>query len=826
LIKFLKNNKAGIKKAYDSFFEWAAGKEFFPDNVISQKYTQKVLIEIQKRSLADQVILLSWNMEDEKFKIYGISPVNDKIKIGSRLLKLLIKKLYIEKKILYWDDLWEDELIRNSLKKVNLQTIIISPLSISKYFIDILIIIDYSEWSATNQVTNFISYVSSVLALAVHNNRLYNELVAKNSELREWTRNVEERIEEGAKKLVEKEAKYQALFEGANDGIVVHDKNGKIIEANRVACVLFGVDKSNLIGSSINRFVESSYLQQHKSFFDQVLKGEKVMPLETVMRKEDGSIFHAELSSRGVQFQGRDTIQTFIRDITLRKNLENSLRESKEKYRSFIESSLVGVFIMRNGLIQFVNSRFGEITGYNKDELIDYCFYDLVVPEEKEVVTRREEEKERGERISDHYQTRLVNKSGEEIWIEIHSRRVVLDGRAAILGNVIDITQRKKLEIQLLETKKLDSIGTLAGGIAHDFNNLLGGILGYASLILSEISKDHPFYNDIKAIADTTKKAAELTNRLLAFARGGKYQVTNIDINRMIRDIVVILSHTLDRSIELKTNLATDLKEVKGDSQQIHQAILNICLNASEAMTGGGVITIETSNVKIKNSTDLEHLELTSGDYVKISVSDTGIGMDEDTKSRIFEPFFTTKSTGEGSGLGMSMVYGIVKNHGGAVTVDSEYGKGTKITIFLPGLMRVKEKFKKETVVKKERKQPGKILMVDDEKIIREVGRRMLEKGGFEVILAEDGERAIEIYKKNKGEIDLVILDLIMPKLSGKETYNRLKSIDSQIRVIFTSGYRRKDRPELFYLDETHFIQKPFQTELLLKKVKDLLQIE
>jgi len=806
-----------------SFLEWTAGKDLFSNTIDLSARIQKLLVEIQKRCLAEQVILLNWETRKKGCKVLGISPFGEKPIMHPRLQMNLIKKCSEKNQILVWEDFWNDAFIREMLKDSRFKTLLISPLHMDQDIVDALLIVNYSGSGIPTRIIDFISFISSVLALSVQNSRLYSELKQKDAELKEWTAHVEERIDLGTKRLLEKEFQYHVLFEGANDGIIVHDKDGRIIETNRVACHLLSYEKKDLLNMNWDQLVASDSYKQEAVFFEKVAKKERVKSLETILRKSKGSTFQAELSSQRVRFRGKEAIQTFIRDISVRKALEESLRESKEKYRIFVESSLVGVFIIQNGVIQFVNSMFETMMGHTKNELLDKNFFNLIDSEDRKAIMNREKRRERGEGGSDHYEVMFLEKGEGKFWGEVHVCRIILDGKPAVLGNVIDITQRKLLESQLIETQKMESIGTLAGGIAHDFNNILGGILGYASLLLSDMSVDHPFYADINAIAETTKRAADLTNQLLAFARGGKYQVTCIDMNRVVEEVVSILVAVKDVSVNIDTELETNLWSVLGDYRQVHQAILNICMNAVEAMPKGGKLIIETASEKLDESFAQTKLGVMAGDFVRISAMDTGTGMDDNTKTRMFEPFFTTKPTGEGTGFGLAMVYGVIKNHDGAILVDSKVGAGTRVSVYLPRYIESEKPIVKSRML--DLKESYSVLLVDDEEIIRQVARRMLEKGGFEVRLATNGKEAVDIYEKNIDSIDIVLLDLIMPKMGGKETYRRLKEINPDVRVVFTSGYGTQDRPELRHLDDASFIQKPFQTEILIQKVRNKLGV-
>ena len=829
LRKDRKKEESSSTRGVSYFPGWETGTDVFSLDADPEKRTQKLLVEIQKRSLADQVLLLSWDRQEEGCQVLGISPEEEDPLVSPATRLQLMERVSEGKRTFFEKDFSEYPLLQEALQDSGIRTLFVSSLTIQPDLVDVLVIVNYSPTGEISRMMEFVSFASSVLAVSVQNVRLYAELKKKREELKAWVDHVEVRIEEGTKQLLEKEFQYYTLFEGANDGIIVHDASGKIREANRVACLLLGCEKKELLTLGWDQLVLSERLPGQRTFFKEVFKGEKVAPLETILRKKNGSTFHAELSSRKVRFRGENAIQSFVRDVSKRKVLEETLRESREKYRILVESSLVGVFIIQKGIIQFVNTLFEEMTGYTKTELFSRSYFDLIAPEDRSMVMSRETQREKGEDVPDRYEFRFLTKGGERRWAEARFRRVLLEGRSTVLVNVIDITQRKLLETQLLETRKMESIGTLAGGIAHDFNNLLGGILGYASLLLDDLPKDSPYYDDIHTIAETAKRGATLTNRLLAFARGGKYQITMIDMNRVVQDVVAILFQEVDRSVAIETALAEDVWPVKGDSKQVHQTILNIGLNARDAMPEGGRLMIETANVNLEESFARARLGVAPGAYVCVSISDTGVGMDEKVRTRIFEPFFTMKPMNKGKGLGLAVVYGVVKNHGGGVWVDSELGKGTTLSVFFPRFVEEQEEEgvaerKPAVDVPRSTQKGRRILLVDDEEVIRQVGRRMLEKGGFEVMLARNGAEAVEIYENNRDTVDLVVLDWIMPKMGGKQTYKRLREIDPRVRVVFTSGYSLQDQSNLLKTGRGDFVQKPFQTEVFIQTVRSSLE--
>lgn len=821
-IFFKKGKDASFEKDQSlSFIAWGVGQDFYADAVHPEQRTQKLLSEIQRRTLADQALIAGSNFDTETLEILYCAPPKEPSLIQPDVIRLLLEKVFVENKILDLNEFADIDPVVRYLKDSQVSSILICPLNIHEKTIEALIVVNYYE-GHDNRMQEFIQFVSATLAVSLQNTGLYAILHDKEEEISDWSEQVGQRIETDAKQFLEKEFQYYNLFEEAPYGIIVHSIEGRILEANQAARQILGYDKKGLLEKKWSDLVEEDLDVRLNTFFADILRTQKAGTLEISFIKKDGTQFWADLCSQRVRLHGKIALETFIRDISQQKVREAELQDKQNKYEVFVESSLVGAYVIQNGRIHFTNEKFEELCGFPKKELFDSEFIQLIAPEDRSMVLSREMRREKGDSVPDQYEIRFLKKDEERWWGEVRCRRIEVDGNPAILGNVIDVTQRKRLEVQLLESQKMESIGTLAGGIAHDFNNLLGGILGYASLLMSDMPKDHIYFEDIHTIAETAKKAADLTNRLLAFARGGKYQVTAIDSNRIVDDVVAILSRTVDRSIAIETHLVKNLWHIKGDSQQIHQAFLNICLNAIEAMPGGGKLMISTANVILDEAFAQAQMGGSPGDYVRITVSDTGIGMDEKTRRRIFEPFFTTKPAQAAKGLGLAMVYGIVKNHEGAVLVDSVLGSGSKFTLYFP-------KYTEEESPEPESGEPvlsakkGTVLLVDDEAVIRRVAKRMLERGNYEVISAKDGQEALAIYEERQKDIHLVLIDLIMPGMNGTETVEKLKKINPDIKVIYTSGYGLGDHPELQHHNVDMFIQKPFQTEILIEKVAQLL---
>jgi two-component system cell cycle sensor histidine kinase/response regulator CckA len=364
-------------------------------------------------------------------------------------------------------------------------------------------------------------------------------------------------------------------------------------------------------------------------------------------------------------------------------------------------------------------------------------------------------------------------------------------------------------------------LGTLARGIAHDFNNLLMGIQGRTSLMLMDTDFGHPYYEDLKGIEDIVRSAADMTKQLLGFARSGKYEVKPTDMNEVIQKSAQMFGRT-KREIKIHTKYQENIWSVEADPSQIEQVLLNLYINAWQAMPGGGDLYLQTDNLTLDESHSKPY-RLNPGKYVKISITDTGVGMDEAIRERIFEPFFTTKAMGRGMGLGLASVYGIIKNHDGIINVFSQRGEGTTFDIYLPA--SAKKVISGKTLQKKALKGAGTVLLVDDEDIIVSIWEKNLKTMGYDVITAKNGKEAIERYKENLARVDIVLLDMIMPEMGGGETYDRLKEINPNVRVLLSSGYSIEGQAsEILKRGCNGFIQKPFRMRLLLKKMKEILE--
>ena len=417
---------------------------------------------------------------------------------------------------------------------------------------------------------------------------------------------------------------------------------------------------------------------------------------------------------------------------------------------------------------------------------------------------------------------REVTKDGRSLWVNLTtSPRFDEHGRLiGLLGLGEDVTQRRELEGQLIQAQKMEAVGTLAGGIAHDFNNLLMGIQGTTSLLLLETPGDHPSRERLQAIEQYVAKAAAVTKQLLGFARGGRYEARPVDI----REVVAHTAHIFSRSrkdIEVRLKHDGETVSVEGDRGQLEQVFMNLFLNAGHAMAGGGVLSLGTEVANLGDEYAAP-LDLSAGRYVRISVSDTGSGIPAELQAKVFDPFFTTKAPGGGTGLGLASAYGIVRNHGGMIKVHSEEGKGTTFTILLPASERPVEA---AAPVSDEIPTGSEVvLLVDDEHHVLEVGEELLRSLGYSVVTAPNGRQALEVYRRRGPEIALVVLDMIMPGMGGGDTFDALRGIDPQVRVLLASGYSLDgEAGEILERGCAGFIQKPYTRGELARKLRSVL---
>ncbi|MBI4964285.1 MAG: PAS domain S-box protein [Desulfomonile tiedjei] len=635
--------------------------------------------------------------------------------------------------------------------------------------------------------------------------------------------------------LRESQKLYRDLVENANDIIYVTDADGYFVLMNPVGLRTTGYSLNEITSKHYLDLIPAEYKQQVEKFYGvQFVKGIPDTYYEVPIITKQGETAWIGQSVQLV-FEGEAVVgfQAICRDVTDRKIAEEALRESEERYRAVFNNAAAGINLSdREGRFLQVNSKSASMFGYTREELLRMSFFDITHPEDADVSRKHLLELVHGKKDFYGLEKRYVRKDGIVIWADIYVS-AIRDAKgeyAATLAVVVDITDRKRseqeresLREQLLQAQKMEAIGTLAGGIAHEFNNLLTVVSGYTELLLQERDARDPARADLQKIASAAISGAELVHKLRTFGRKAEYQFRPMNLNNEVKEVVKFLSKTISRTIEIQCNLAADLTAINADSAQMEQMFINLVLNSRDAMPEGGKLVVETGNVTLGKEYCSSHVGAKPGDYVMLKVADSGHGMDEATRKRIFEPFFTTRGLAERSGLGLAVVHGIVEKHGGHIDCESKPGEGTTFTIYLPVLTADEDQ---QELVEEAQIRAGTetLLLVDDEELITDLGKRMLTRAGYTVLTACSGKDAKDVFNANKDEISLVILDLSLPGIGGKQCLREIMEIDSRAKVLIASGYTDlQKKEELIEAGARGFITKPFSMPHLLGQVREIL---
>lgn len=511
-----------------------------------------------------------------------------------------------------------------------------------------------------------------------------------------------------------------------------------------------------------------------------------------------------------------------------RKTAEQRLRESEERYRSLVENINVGILVVQDRKIVYANPSVPRYLGIATGRIRpDDDPFRYIHPEDREMVLHRHLKRLREEKVPELYSFRVLDAGGRVKWIEVSGTRIEWMGRAATLNFFMDITdrihseeERRNLEAQLIRAQKMEAVGTLAGGIAHDFNNLMMAVQGNISLMLYDIDSAHPHYEFLRNIEKQIVSGTRLTTQLLGYARKGQYHVQNFDLNTLIAEVAETFGRTR-KNITIHKDLPQEIHSLHADVGQIEQVLWNLLINASDAMAEGGDLYLRTRKVDHDAMTGRLYRPA-PGTYIELTVRDTGVGMDTETLDRIFDPFFTTKGLGRGTGLGLAAVFGIVKGHGGYIDVESRPARGACFRLYFPAAAgyRAPDAADEAAMVTGR----GLILLVEDEDTVLAVGAAMLRKLGYRVLEARDGQAAVAVFQRNPDRIDLVILDMIMPGMSGGEVYRRLKQIKADVKILISSGVDiTGEVSEILQDGGEGFIQKPYRMESLSEKVRQVL---
>jgi two-component system, cell cycle sensor histidine kinase and response regulator CckA len=654
-------------------------------------------------------------------------------------------------------------------------------------------------------------------------------------EAREYIAELEDKIDSFERLLNsinESDNEKGIILDSLSELITCYDKDLKILYVNKTAIETLGLNRDDVVGMRCPDVFKKFKLGipscdpciVKKSINDNALH-------EGMSRSSNGKYWLERvipvLSENGDNLKYLEVLF----DITKQKIAEEALRQSETKYRNLVEDMTVLVCTYdKDFKLQFVNEACADYFKTRLDELIEKNLLDFIPEENKQFVKIVILSLTLANPIHIH-EYKVVLNNNEIRWLKWTTRALFdKDGNLKMYQSIgEDITFRKKaeeeskkLELQLYHSQKMESIGRLAGGVAHDFNNILSAIMGFAELLKirhSDTSTSDGNAADI--IFKASQRAAGLTKQLLGFAREGKFNPIPLNVNEAVVETIKVTEKIFEKNIRIKFDFSSKINTIKADKNQIDQVLTNLIINAKDAMLSGGEIVFFTENVVLDKDQIKSFIGIKEGQYVKLSITDTGVGIPETIIEKIYDPFFTTKGEGKGTGLGLATVYGIVKNHGGYISVDSEVGMGTTFTIYFPAYDK---EIIKEEVLPEIINGDATILIVDDEEFIRDVTQKMLENLGYKVHIAKDGQEAMKILETQGSRIDLILLDLIMPEMDGKETYNALSKIRPDIKVLISSGYSKNGKAEEIINDGAiGFLQKPYDFQELSKAISDVL---
>lgn len=620
------------------------------------------------------------------------------------------------------------------------------------------------------------------------------------------------------------ENRYRNLVEQANDMVILLNQRGEFIFANKRFFEITKFQADEVWGKPFTSILhidndQNTQLLLENQFISPQEGKRFTIKLMTKFHEERMVEFSMTPIFVGEKITGNLAIG---RDVTDEINVLNALHESEEKYRSLVEHTLLGVMVIQNDLIVYANNSLCELFEVNIDTLQNTSLDNFIHPNDYVQLFEKLTSLAASPKEAIQFTIRVLTPFGKTKILDGWGTNISYLGKPAIQIAFVDVTEKKRLEEQLIQAQKMESIGQLASGIAHDFNNLLGSIYGAIEIIKrKQLRSGNELKKYIDILDSSAQRAAELTSQLLTFSRQRERNLKPLYLNNIVQEAMNILIRSLGKNIRFESALDKNVYPIEGDSSQLEQVILNLCINSRDAMPNGGVLKIETSNVDLSPRLAQQIHDARPGKYVCLTVSDTGVGMDQDTQRKIFEPFFTTKPIGKGTGLGLSIVYGIIKDHNGFIKLYSEVGRGTTFKIFFPATEKLP--LEESNAAPKEISRGNEtILIIDDEETLLDLTREILENLGYKIITARGALEGIETFRTKYSEIDLVILDMMMPEMTGREVFPILKSINPNVKVLLATGLSVGERvDELLAMGVTHLVSKPYSVDDLATQVRE-----
>lgn len=614
-----------------------------------------------------------------------------------------------------------------------------------------------------------------------------------------------------------------AVVEASPTGILLVDATGRIVMANQQIERIVGYPRADLIGRPLEALLPERSRAIHRDHVSHFGADPHPRQLGTgrdlYARHFTGRDVPVEVGLAPLEYEGRSYVLASVIDITERRAAEQAVKASAAYHRTILENIGDAIFIADpEGRYVYVNPRACELTGYGVEELLRLRVTDTYPPERRDEAAGHVSAVAAGRPIV--LERPLLRKDGRIVVVEANARPL---SAGQMLATVRDVTERRELEQKLLQAQKMEAVGRLAGGVAHDFNNMLTAIFGYTDLMSEDLPPDSPMRQDIAEVRKAAQRASGLTRQLLAFSRQQVLEPVVLNANDLIQDFEKMLGRMIGEDVQLRLALASDLGNVRADPGQIQQVLMNLVVNARDAMPTGGHLVIETANADLAEQYVELHQPVVPGRYVMLAVTDTGIGMSADIKTRIFEPFFTTKEKGKGTGLGLSTVYGIVKQSGGYVWVYSEPGRGTTFKIYMP---RVDAPAQAPSAPREATALTGTetILIAEDDEILRRLTKGLLEKAGYRVLEAENAALALAAARAHQGTIHLLLADVVMPGGSGRDLARQLAEFRPNIKVLYVSGYTDDAIVHHGMLEPgLNFLPKPFTPAALARRVREVL---
>jgi two-component system, cell cycle sensor histidine kinase and response regulator CckA len=644
-----------------------------------------------------------------------------------------------------------------------------------------------------------------------------------------------EEHERATQALRESEKQVRLLLDSTAEGIYGMDLRGECTFCNAASLRMLGYQEpSGLLGENMHVLIHHSkpdgtpYPESECRFFQAARQGKSIHVIEEILWRADGSSFPAECLTHPVYRDGDlvGSVVTFL-DITERRRAEQDLRRSEVRVQRLVDSNIIGITIgdLAGKLID-ANAAFLGLLGYSREELLSGAMrWDAMTPPEYRDRDQRSVDELKRTGVAAPWEKEFFRKDGSRVSVLIGVATVLsAQGDIECVAFVVDISERKHLEQQLRQAQKMEAIGQLAGGLAHDFNNLLGVIIGYSELLLDRTHDDIKMHKQCEEIKKAGDRAASLTRQLLAFSRQQVLAPRVLNLNAVVVETEKMLRRLIREDILLQTSLDPTLGAVKADPGQMEQVIMNLAVNARDAMPMGGKLVIETTNAELDEKYALHHPPCLAGRYVLLSVTDTGIGMNEETRAHIFEPFFTTKELGKGTGLGLSTVYGVIQQSGGYIWVYSEPKQGSTFKIYLPRVDEPVQPKRPSEGISGVPRGTETVLLVEDEESVRTLTRNLLEEGGYSVLEAGNGIEALEIAQRHDGTIHLLLTDVVMPGMNGPTLAESLAVTHPKMKALCMSGYTGTFFNLSGLVDRgVALLQKPFSRDMLLRKVRDVL---